>query len=334
MHAPYIRRHRMIAAIVTCISVGYIHGVSADAHLIFKSNFGEGVRILHSTTEEVPDTIIGTDKETGFSWSELDGGDYFREVKFQYVASQPYTDWVTTDIRQVPGPGGAPTKALFIEVKGADPTKYAPTRNELEFRPKWGTSQTQYYATYWMKIDPAYKTTWPILDGDAWGSLIALKEPWNSNLPGSTSDQWRFSLQIHRSGNTPYWRVRINQDQPVQIREYDGKNLDVPVPIGEWFKVEFFVKYSGSATDGRLFFAVNGRTVFDLHRRIGHATDPKGIDFISLCKIYHDRQWYENGVSTHHYYTGLEIWTDFPTKGSTQSAPSTPNGVSVTVVGG
>ena len=82
--------------------------------------------------------------------------------------------------------------------------------------------------------------------------------------------------------------------------------MDVAVPIGEWFLVEFFWHRS-AGSDGRIFWAVNGQVIAD-HHGPNYGDYNKHINRISpfgvytIPAVYPARQWIDD----------VEVWDGFP----------------------
>ena len=280
-----------------------------DEELIFKSGFEGSTKIVPH--QDIRHTIKGQDGN--FSW-ETDlpqknppRNNATSSPRFFYLTGEDSPNsWVDTRIENVVGPHGKPTNALYMGVKGDYPDDRFITRNEFSLHPP--SDMKQGYVSYWMKLQEDYKEVWP----DSRGSrmLMEWKEP---NAGGSSgTNNYRFNINMQRSGDELVWKVAGEQVQPKRISEWAIKNEDVPVPIGEWFKVEVFWR-QGNEDNGRLWFAVNGQEVADYYGRTQHASNPQDLSFWSIFKLYPGHTWYENGpVNQYQWIDDLEIRSDFP----------------------
>ena len=297
--------------------------VFAEAELVFKSNFAGNV-----STEEAYTSIkslTGTDTETGYSWSDLSSNPIIDYWKLQYVANAPYDEWVNTEI--LPNFKGQ-NDVLHLEVKGNDPYKSAITRNELQIFPRSEVEDDlQVYIKYLMYLPPYVDGI--DFNGGSYINMLELKDRPTAEIDGFS---WRFNVNIRMKDQvTPYWHLKKEYKTVGRTTFDDGSlaNHNVPVPIGEWFTVELFFKKD--VKDGRIWFAINGSTVFDYSGRTLHP-DPdkvKGVQFLAPFKNYRGSG---HSYPYSQYYSNIEVWTDIPPKASVSSMPSTPTGITLDVI--
>ena len=255
-----------------------------NGELLFKSGFEGNVNI--ASYGENKHTIAGEDTTTGFDWErDLPG----EKSYFIYLTGKDSPDpYVDTRIEKVIGPNGKTTNALYIGVnRDYDGDRFM-TRNEFSLFPQ--SNLKQGYISYWMKLQADLEQIWP--DDNANRMLMEWKEP---NLGGGGgTNNYRFNLNIRRDDGQLYWHVEGQQVQPERETEWVVNNKNIPVPTGEWFKVEVFWR-QGSEHNGRLWFAVNGEEVADYKGRTQHSTRPQDLNFWSIFKLYPDRRsWFEN----------------------------------------
>lgn len=311
----------LLAALVFFFQGQIVH---AAGTLLFKSNFSSGV----STSNVYDGTggggrLTGVDQETGFDWGDWSDNPLFASTNFQYVALDPYQDWVST--RKVSSFQGR-SNVLLMEVKGNAP-RSSRTRNEMMFKP-YSSNNFKVYMRYWMYLPANYVDNID-LSQESHNNILESKQ---KRLSGYTNNNgsWRFNIFIDQDGTTPYWRLKMeHQDVSTGNSIREGSilsNRNVPVPLGRWFLVEHFFKQH--ATDGRVRYSIDGKVVFDFKGRTQHPTEPKRVDFISPFKNYRG-----NGhqYPFAQYYDDIEIWSDLPdtNSGETQTTPAAPTGVAI-----
>ena len=254
--------------------------------------------------------LTGTDSSTGDSWPfSLKGG----TTQFQllansttYPTSSTIGSWMYNELRNVVGHKGNQTKALYQEVRqsgccGTDSQGGGSTQDPMLVQP--GSEPGDIYMSKWIMLQP------DLLDklraGDAWRTIFEWKE-------GKTGDDgaFRVTLSAVAYNGTPLtWDVRWdNLAGPVSTREeYWRKfNSSVPVPVGEWFKLEVFWHRS-TGSDGRVWFAVNGQVIDDHYgRTIGDTNAPINRIFASQLysgSVYPIYQWMDD----------VQVWQGWPT---------------------
>jgi len=116
-------------------------------------------------------------------------------------------------------------------------------------------------------------------------------------------------------GGTPYWQVLADNNAgggaPL-VNNWSVQNRAVPVPVGEWFKFEFFLHRSNGA-DGRVRVAVNGNVIADqMGPNMGAWNLP--INRISMPTVYTGSR-----MPVYQWIDDLEIWSGFPPAGATRA---------------
>ncbi len=283
--------------------------------LIFKSGFEGDVRIEKGkwiNPGSNREQIMGRDSGTGYDWRK-DWEPYLVNAHFEYVISsdKPASTFVTTAIREMPGSHDFPpdNHVLYLGVKGDDPDNPSTTRNELDLHPKKDFQQA--YTKYWMKIHPDFRETCP---ENTWVMVMEWKEPNNPLVETGGTNNWRTNITLRPNENGELaWCFQRQTVQPQRITEQMILNESVPVPVGEWFMVEAFWKWG---KNGRIWYAVNGKTVFDQYGRFEHPDNPLGLKFWAIFKNYRGLSWYDEDLSdgdeTWFAYDDVEVWTDFP----------------------
>jgi hypothetical protein len=241
-------------------------GEARAANLLFSSGF-EGDLALTPPRDGWQD-IEGTDSETGATWpARIWGG----TTRIQVLTGHGSPSGVIgNSIETVIGHRGLPTRALRLEVlrrtSGAtqSPLLLLPTQEPGEF-----------YISMWVRLPPDIGR---LLGPGGWAAI---------NPAWKTRGDFRVGTAVEVAADgTPYWRMRWDTDAngsvPIQVI-WERTNHRVPVPQGEWFRLEFFTHRGGM--NGRAWLKVNGQSLFDhTGRNIGVRNAP--IDRIFLGTSY------------------------------------------------
>jgi len=286
---------------------------STEPVLIFSSGF-EGVEVTPGNWRDADANrhyLTGTDRETGYDW-ENSWAPYLEDSFFQYciVKDADRDIHVTTQIQENPHPSKeGPNHVLYIGVKGDDPKHKAMTRNELNLYAN--DTFTQAYGRYWMKYHPDMEER---IQHPTWIMVMEWKEPPDPLVKTGGSNNWRanVTLQTFEDGSLA-WQFLRQEVKPQRISEQSILNRAAPIPFGEWFLVETFWRWG---KDGRIWYAINGETIFDQHGRFEHQDNPLGLQFWAPFKNYRGKDWYDddltNGDESWFIYDDFEVWSDFP----------------------
>ncbi|KRR16788.1 hypothetical protein CQ14_14460 [Bradyrhizobium lablabi] len=288
----------LIVSISLCLSTLFIFLGSATpsyaAQLLFKSSF-EGSLLFGEPYEcgtSCWQDIKGSDAVTGYSWSPQ----IWQGVgMFQLLADTPVTPdtvntYVFNELQKVVGPHGQQASALYSEIRkrggGA-------TQNPYLLRPSTTALQQNLYVSYWIKVQPDLLER---LGSNGWWVLFEWK----------TNAQNRLITYINTDRfNKPYWYLKTDDLSGPETRTFwEIANRTAHVPIGEWFKFEFFWHRS-SQRDGRAWQAINGQVVFDSFGPLLGGDDP--IDRIMVTQVYAG-----GPPPLYQWVTDLEIWDGFP----------------------
>ena len=109
---------------------------------------------------------------------------------------------------------------------------------------------------------------------------------------------------IRKWGTTKLtWKV-TGFDIKMNKEDWRIDNETVPVPVGEWFLLEAFLKGS-SSSDGRFLVKVNGETIAD-HKGRTNLTD--------TMRIWSTFKVYTSGAAkpAFQWIDDFEIWSDIP----------------------
>ena len=306
------------------------------ATLLFASNFGPDVSLGAprdiKTTAASPaggglgwQDLAGTDKETGYSWPVAALGAKFSGVQLitvDPVTSSTIGNYITAEIRQVPGPQGAPVYELFQNVKIK-----APVGKGLSQAPLLITRSSSLgdvadlYVAYWFKhqADLATQLDNTVSAGN-WRVQFEFK---TGGYGGSDSNgDYRISTDVMKGADgTLFWRTKSDgvangpyvgdcqhRADPtcMGFSGYWGPvDSTVPVPVDTWFHYETFWHRS-SGSDGRFWAAVNGQVIVD------HAGPNMGKLQLPITRIMVTNTYSGGRAPVESHVTGLEIWNGFP----------------------
>ncbi len=256
------------------------------AELLFKSGFENNVYIDPTAYPYNEDYRIvkGKDLETGFTWPiDILGAS---ESALHYI-DDDNQNAVKTEIQSVAGHDGQLTKTLYsIEHYKTDVTQCPYEILNIQE----GTKDL--YVKYWMKMDSA-----SLFQPDMWRAIFEYK-----TKAYASGNGYRLIAFVYTDNDgIPYWHWQGDRDPENPVWEIDNKNI--PVPVNEWFTVEYYWHWS-VGNDGRSLWKVNGQTVGDHHGATTRNNQP--IDFIILTQIY------GNANPKHQWIDDIEIWTGLP----------------------
>ncbi|MGB5082811.1 MAG: FG-GAP-like repeat-containing protein [Burkholderiales bacterium] len=275
--------------------------------------------------------ITGSDNTTGFTWPpNLWGGGGARFLFLTDPLVVNVADigtYMFNRIETVTGPKGNPTQTLYQEisrnVNGTEPMGTSPTTNLFMITPNGETSDL--YVSYWIKLQPDLvekMNNLPagpgIVNGGTWRAFFAFKTGTQKPVTGPLNDpmdngDYRIEVYVMTyGGGAPYWQVLADNNAgggaPL-VNNWSVQNRTVPVPVGEWFKFEFFLHRSNGA-DGRVRVAVNGNVIADqTGPNMGAWNLP--INRISMPTVYTGSR-----MPVYQWIDDLEIWNGFPPVGS------------------
>src|SRR5881394_2774171 len=284
---------------------------------LFKSGFEGTIELTPLTMygNGAWQEIRGTDSETGFAWPpKLWGG----TIRLQLVAGDRERVTAATlgaqmfsELQSVIGHDGTSTRALFSTVQkgvGGALVNWDSTQNDLGIFPG-PSGQGDLYVSYWLEFQPDLLER---MTANTWAGRVV--SDWKTG-DGNNAGDYRIILSVYGDGVAKrlYWDARgdnvANGGLPQQIF-WERTNTSVPVPVGEWFRVEIFAHRSSGA-DGRVWMAINGQTIVD---RYG---SNMGVNNLPWNRIFAFLN-YSSGQSlpAYQWVDDLEIWDGFPASAS------------------
>ena len=275
--------------------------------MLFRSNYESGVSFT-APTDCYPNgcwqDVFGTDSSTGNTWPPPFAG----QSRFQLLVnsgSQPSPatvgSYMFNDLRPVVGHNGNTTQVLYQEIDqsgccGTAGQGGGSTQDPLMLLP--AAEPGDLYASYWVKFQPDMADK--MHAADAWRDIFEFK-----TLEDANGYDMRFSVMITGFNGTPLvWKVYLDAKSPVQKDYYDFSRSGVPVPVGQWFKLEVYCHRA--RTGGRVWAAVNGQVIGDFTgQTMGDNNAP--IDRIMLHQLYSGSTY-----PIYQWVDDVQIWNQFP----------------------
>jgi hypothetical protein len=288
---------------------------SKPANLLFWSGYEGSLSLLTPNDcygNGCYQQLSGSDSSTGYSWPVklMNGDNKFQMISNSSTMPSPTTigNWMYNQIQTVVGHKGNSTKALYSEVLqsgccGTDGQGGGSTQNAFLAYP--GAEPGDMYISKWLKLQPDLLDKLAASPDGSWRVIFEWKEGGYTTAGGA----FRTILIVNMFNGKPSWQVKWDNDAnggyPKQ-EFWRTQNSSVPIPVGEWFKLEVFWHRAKDGT-GRIWYAVNG-LVIDDHRgtTIGVNNDPIGrimINQVYSGTTYPIYQWTDD----------IQIWQGWPT---------------------
>jgi len=257
------------------------------ANLLFSSGF-EGVELSQPIYDY--QYITGTDKNTGYSWPpSIFGSENAAEPSGIHNINDDNGAAIDNELQSIIGPKGESSTALFQRVNYDVQVTQAPYQiNGITKNPK------ELYIKYWMKTDD-----FSVQGNDTWRAIWTYKtEKYATNQDGFRMIAF---MATDIKGN-PYWMLQgdINPETPI----WQVVNDKIPLIMGEWFKVEYHVKWS-NGPDGYASMIVNDQLIGEHFGRTTANNDD--LDFIMLTQVY------GSNYPMYQWVDDVEIWDGVPT---------------------
>lgn len=255
---------------------------TASANLLFSSGF-EGVQL--SAPRDGYQYLSGTDEVTGHSWPMRILGSDFSGI---HRVNDGGGNAITNRIERTDGPKSGRTSALFQQVKYDVQVTQTPYQiNNIKENPK------ELYMSYWMKTDDT-----AVKGVDKWRAIWEYK----TDNYASNKDGFRMiAFMATDYEGKPYWLFQ--GDTSPQTPVWQAKNTAVPLILNEWFKVEYYIKWSDGA-DGYASMKVNGQLIGEHYGPTTANSDD--MNFIMLTQVY------GNSHPMHQWVDDIEIWDGLP----------------------
>ena len=281
-----------------------------SANLLFKSGFESNVALAPMSTPNNKTTsyqdLTGSDVP-GHSWPmQMRTSTRASFHHIINVGSNPpppvpdLNEYFDTHIESVKGHDGLITRVLYQSLT-RKASRITQSWYEVYYSSPSAVSDGDVYVKYWMKFPDELKES---MGPDNWRSVFFWK---------TANDDYRVEAYIDTNhsihNGTPYWYIHGDQFTTAggdYKEDWGTRNLDVAVPIGEWFLVEYFWHRS-TGSDGRVFWAVNGQVIADHHGPnygdySSHINRVSPFGVYTTPAVYPARQWIDD----------VEVWDGFP----------------------
>jgi hypothetical protein len=311
------------------IRLGKTPPPTSSAHQLFSSGFEGPITLvppINCWGTGCWQDITGLDSLTQFSWPINvwgRGGKFLLLTDPVSITPATLSNYALNRVDSVTGHRGDQTHALYQQISqnanGTAPMGTSPEQNEFQLLPL--TENGDLYISYWIKLQPdlvAKMNNLPagpgIGGGGTWRAFFALKTGGQTSW-GDPADNGDYRIEVYvmtYGGGQPYWTILGDNNAgggaPL-LNNWSIENRSVPVPVGQWFKFEIFWHRS-SATDGRVFMAVNGQVIADRHgANMGAWNMP--INRIMAPMVYSG-----SAMPIYQWVDDLEVWDGFPPAGN------------------
>jgi hypothetical protein len=293
---------------------------SGSAQALFRSGF-EGLTALLPLVDcwgtGCWQDLGGLDSLTNFSWPpQLWGGGGKSLLLTEPATSSALNigNRMFNRIESVTGPRGSQTRSLFQQisynVNGTGPMGGSSEQNEFQFLPK--REDGDLYLSYWLKLQPDLVQK---MATDYWGNngtwraIFAFKTGGQTAWGGPANNgDYRVEAYVRSSNGQLFWSMLGDNNAgggaPL-VNNWYLENRSIPVPVGAWFKLEFFWHRS-SGSDGRIWMAANGQLIAD--RRGPNM----GAWNLPINRIIAPMLYTGSAMPVYQWVDDLEVWDGFP----------------------
>lgn len=250
--------------------------------LLFKSGF-EGISL--SDPQEGYQYLKGTDTESGYTWPLFILGSDFSGI---HRVNDDNGKAITNRLDKVEGAKGAVTTALYQEVGYDVQVTQTPLQiNNIKENPR------ELYMRYWMKTDNT-----SLKGRDTWRAIWEYK----TKKYAAHNEGFRMiAFMAMDNDGRPYWLFQ--GDTSPQNPVWQVENYHLPLIQGEWFEVEFHLKWS-AGPDGYASMRVNSNLIGEHYGPTTHNAD--AMDFIMLTQVY------GNSHPMYQWVDDIEVWDGLP----------------------
>lgn len=159
-------------------------------------------------------------------------------------------------------------QSVYKSALGTAPMQGAATQSTFEFNPLH--EEPTLYATFYLKLQDnlaAVLADAMRIDGyGAWREVTCMKTGTQGPSGPLANGDYRIQVAINADKRPePYFSL-IGDNWAgafgTRVESFHLDNMEFPVPVGQWMRVEQFTRRS-AGPEGRVIFAVNGVKVFD-----------------------------------------------------------------------
>ncbi len=314
-------------------TISVANSTTNSATLLFKSGFGTGISLpapFSCGSTECYQQVSGTDASTGFTWppniwggtNMWAKGGFLQLIADTSITSSTISNYVVNQLQTVTGHDGSSTTALYQQTLGSAYQGNASRQAPYIITPDVTVAQGDLYVREWIKLEPNLTTeliSGQFADG-SWGDWRVVSE-WKTGgqaMGGTTGcvpsaptyggDYRIISFIIMDNSGNLFWRTQgdnnANGGLPFTTF-WQVDNHTVPVPVGQWFKYEWFWHRSANS-DGRAWAAVDGQVIAD------HYGPNMGAYNCPINRIVPFTVYTGGYFPAYQWVDDLEIWNTFP----------------------
>jgi len=286
---------------------------SAPSSMLFWSSYESSIALATPTkcySNGCWQYATGTDATTGTNMASNLWGNppAFQMIENSGVSATPSNigDYITNQIVSITGHKSTQTQALVqtIHHSGCNAGSFScGTGNQ-----GWGTTQDPLMFLSNTDIPEAYISKWMILQPDLMTTVMS-SPTWVDLFEWKTPDpiDYRFQIAIENyAGGAPHWMAIGDAYYPSQTEFWRVYADNVPVPLGQWFKLEIYWKRAPD-NSGRFWAAVNGQVILD-HSGPNYGARADHIDRVMAHQVYTGGSY---PLTT--TIDDLQIWNTWPT---------------------
>jgi hypothetical protein len=181
-------------------------------------------------------------------WDGLKNHAYVRNLELNNIGGTTYAfQEMTTD------PNDGVTKVMKATILDDDPNEDGTTRAQTSLRFEEATDLEVYHTSHRMYLSPEIAKLEDYSEKIVWFTIV---EIWNKHNPlwdGSSSGSARWNIALHKekgTGTPLHWEIEGEYMQPKRELFWDHENKTIPVPLGQWFTLDVYMK-RGEGENGR-----------------------------------------------------------------------------------
>ncbi len=261
--------------------------------------------------------LTGLDNIANFNWPPLlwgGGGKMLLLTEPAASTAANIGDRMFNRIETVTGPRGNQTRGLrqqiSYNVNGTNGQGASSEQNEFQFLPK--REDGDLYLSFWLKLQPdlAQKMATDYWGNNGtWRAIFAFKTGGQTTWGGPANNgDYRVEAYVRSSNGQLFWSMLGDNNAgggaPL-VNSWNLENRNVPVPVNQWFKLEFFWHRS-NGSDGRIWMAANGQVIAD--RRGPNM----GAWSMPINRIIAPMLYTGSAMPVYQWVDDLELWDGFP----------------------
>jgi hypothetical protein len=298
--------------------------------LLFNSGFEAGSRIEHGKDPfRSDDDIVGLDQSVSppNDWVEdIDNSSRLGRFSLQYQGG----DTTMRFARIVPEPGNPNNKVLHFWMqypnvdngsKGRIQANIYENRNQRMEGIKELYQSVRLFLHEDMEVVKSYpdKISWlTILE--VWNNIQWIDDPYPYRLTVGIVKPSAERRELYFMVDAQDYIYRTDTTRGRYVTLWHDMNQKVPVPIGQWMTLEYYMK-EGNDETGRFYMAMTPeggqkQVIFDIKNYTHNSWDPNpdGITLWNPLKLYTSRQLIhyvrEQGKALQVFWDDFEVWKD------------------------